>query len=35
VSMVVTQRAEFSSVIERQGLEGLLDQMRDQVERQL
>lgn len=35
VSMVVTQRAEFASVIERRGFDGLLDQMRDQVERQL
>ena len=35
VSMVVTQRAEFSSVIERQGFDGLLAQMRDQVKRQL
>ena len=35
ISMVVTQRAEFASVIERQGLDGLLDQMRDQVKRQL
>lgn len=35
VSMVVTQRAEFASVIERRGLDGLLDQMRNQVERQL
>lgn len=35
VSMVVTQRAEFASVIERRGFEGLLDRMRDQVKRQL
>ncbi len=35
VSMVVTQRAEFASVIERRGFDGLLDRMRDQVERQL
>lgn len=35
VSMVVTQRAEFASVIERRGFDGLLDQMRDQVDRQL
>lgn len=35
VSMVVAQRAEFASVIERRGLDGLLDQMRDQVKRQL
>ncbi|MGI9421300.1 MAG: MlaC/ttg2D family ABC transporter substrate-binding protein [Geminicoccaceae bacterium] len=35
VSMVVTQRAEFASVIERRGFDGLLDQMRNQVERQL
>jgi len=35
VSMVVTQRAEFSSVIERQGFDGLLSQMRNQVKRQL
>ena len=35
VSMVVAQRAEFASVIERRGFDGLLDQMRDQVERQL
>ncbi len=35
VSMVVTQRAEFASVIERRGFDGLLDQMRDQVQRQL
>ncbi|MEZ5934247.1 MAG: ABC transporter substrate-binding protein [Alphaproteobacteria bacterium] len=35
VSMVVTQRAEFASVIERRGFDGLLDQMRSQVERQL
>ncbi len=35
ISMVVTQRAEFASVIERQGLDGLLDQMRSQVKRQL
>ena len=35
VSMVVAQRAEFASVIERRGFDGLLDQMRNQVERQL
>lgn len=35
ISMVVSQRAEFASVIERRGLEGLLDQMRSQVKRQL
>lgn len=35
ISMVVTQRSEFASVIERNGFDGLLDQMRDQVERQL
>jgi phospholipid transport system substrate-binding protein len=35
ISMVVTQRSVFASVIERQGLDGLLDQMRDQVKRQL
>lgn len=35
ISMVVTQRAEFASVIERRGFDGLLDQMRNQVERQL
>ncbi len=35
VSMVVTQRAEFASVIERQGFDGLLSQMRNQVKRQL
>ncbi|MEM9625020.1 MAG: ABC transporter substrate-binding protein [Pseudomonadota bacterium] len=35
VSMVVAQRAEFASVIERRGFDGLLDQMRDQVKRQL
>lgn len=35
ISMVVSQRAEFASVIERRGLDGLLDQMRDQVKRQL
>lgn len=35
ISMVVTQRAEFASVIERRGFDGLLDQMRSQVERQL
>lgn len=35
VSMVVTQRAEFASVIERRGFDGLLDQMRSQVKRQL
>lgn len=35
ISMVVTQRAEFASVIERRGMDGLLAQMRDQVERQL
>lgn len=35
VSMVVAQRAEFASVIERRGFDGLLDQMRDQVDRQL
>lgn len=35
ISMVVSQRAEFASVIERQGLDGLLDQMRSQVGRQL
>lgn len=35
ISMVVTQRAEFASVIERSGFDGLLDQMRDQVKRQL
>lgn len=35
ISMVVSQRAEFSSVIERRGLDGLLEQMRDQVGRQL
>ncbi|MGI9485319.1 MAG: MlaC/ttg2D family ABC transporter substrate-binding protein [Geminicoccaceae bacterium] len=35
VSMVVTQRAEFASVIERRGFDGLLARMRDQVKRQL
>lgn len=35
VSMVVTQRSEFASVIERRGFDGLLDQMRSQVDRQL
>lgn len=35
VSMVIAQRSEFASVIERRGFDGLLDQMRDQVERQL
>ncbi len=35
ISMVVTQRAEFASVIERGGLDSLLDRMRDQVKRQL
>ncbi len=35
ISMVVTQRAEFASVIERSGFDGLLDQMRNQVKRQL
>lgn len=35
ISMVVTQRAEFASVIERRGFDGLLDQMRSQVQRQL
>ncbi len=35
ISMVVTQRAEFASVIERQGFDGLLNQMRSQVKRQL
>lgn len=35
ISMVVTQRAEFASVIERRGFDGLLDQMRNQVKRQL
>ncbi|MDH3658941.1 MAG: ABC transporter substrate-binding protein [Alphaproteobacteria bacterium] len=35
VSMVVTQRAEFASVIERRGFDGLLAQMRNQVKRQL
>lgn len=35
ISMVVTQRAEFASVIERRGIDGLLDRMRDQVKRQL
>lgn len=35
ISMVVSQRAEFASVIERRGLDGLLDRMRDQVGRQL
>ncbi|MGI9509010.1 MAG: MlaC/ttg2D family ABC transporter substrate-binding protein [Geminicoccaceae bacterium] len=35
ISMVVTQRAEFASVIERSGLDGLLSEMRDQVKRQL
>lgn len=33
VSMVVSQRSEFGSVISRDGLEGLLEQMRRQVER--
>ncbi len=31
ISMVVSQRAEFASVIERSGMEGLLDQMRGKV----
>lgn len=35
VSMVVTQRAEFASVIERRGFDGLLDRLRSQVQRQL
>lgn len=35
ISMVVTQRAEFASVIERRGFDGLLDQLRNQVDRQL
>ncbi len=35
ISMVVTQRSEFASVIERKGFDGLLEQMRSQVERQL
>ena len=35
VSMVVSQRAEFASVIERSGFDGLLNQMRSQVKRQL
>lgn len=35
ISMVVTQRAEFASVIERSGFDGLLDRMRNQVKRQL
>lgn len=35
ISMVVTQRAEFASVIERRGFDGLLNQMRNQVQRQL
>lgn len=35
ISMVVTQRAEFASVIERRGFDGLLARMRDQVKRQL
>ena len=35
VSLIVSQRSEFSSVIERQGFDGLLDQMRSQVKRQL
>ena len=35
ISMVVTQRAEFASVIERSGMDGLLAEMRDQVQRQL
>lgn len=35
ISMVVTQRAEFASVIERSGLDGLLSEMRNQVKRQL
>lgn len=35
ISMVVTQRSEFAAVIERRGFDGLLDQMRNQVKRQL
>ena len=35
ISMVVSQRAEFASVIERSGFDGLLNQLRSQVKRQL
>jgi phospholipid transport system substrate-binding protein len=31
VSMVVTQRQEFASVVQRKGLDGLLDSLRDQT----
>jgi ABC-type transporter MlaC component len=32
VSMVVSQRAEFATVIERRGFDALLDRMRRQAE---
>jgi phospholipid transport system substrate-binding protein len=31
VSMVVTQRSEFTSVIQRQGVDGLIERLRTQV----
>jgi len=32
VSMIVTQRSEFSSVVERQGIDGLLAELRQRIE---
>ena len=32
ISMLITQRAEFAAVIDRHGLTGLIDQLRDRVE---
>lgn len=32
VSLIVTQRSEFGSVVERQGVEGLLNQLRQRVD---
>jgi phospholipid transport system substrate-binding protein len=34
VSMIVTQRSEFGSVIERQGFDALLDELRHRIQRQ-
>jgi phospholipid transport system substrate-binding protein len=33
VSMVISQRSEFAAIVERQGLDGLLAQMRQRVDR--
>lgn len=32
VSLIVTQRAEFGSVVERQGIDGLLDELRRRID---